>query len=447
MKVYKNKSDCSGCSACFSICPVNAITMAADSEGFLYPEVDDTKCVSCNRCLSVCPIKIHHIERDKQNSLPHIGIINLQNTSNYGASIAAAVLEMNVRDISGSKYVVETIDYNGKYRGNIINKVLDYVEQNNGWINCFKGAYRRLFKEDKALSSDLRNIRKERFASFNEKFLNRTIEYNDAADINSDKNNYAFIVGSDVVWHPKRVTNFRSEAYFLKFAGKDTRKISYAASVDIKSDYLNNYKSTYSDGLKNIDYISVREKDTSDYLSELTDNNISVECDPAFLFTSEQYNEMIEFSSEKPDEDYIYLYLLDRNDFLIEYAKKLSKEKGLKLYYFTPKYPAFDENSHNCLSDGPAEFLMRVKNSRYILSNSFHCIVFSLIFEKKFLSFDRSKSSIKGYNLLSQFNLTERIVNSDSVIDIDKPIDFDSVRQKISEMRNDGLQFLKNSLQ
>ncbi len=88
------------------------------------------------------------------------------------------------------------------------------MEPNSGWINCIKGTYGRLFKADKAASSDLRNTRKLRFSSFNDKYLYKTVEYNDAADINVNKNNFAFIVGSDVVWHPKRIINFRSGAYF-----------------------------------------------------------------------------------------------------------------------------------------------------------------------------------------------------------------------------------------
>lgn len=49
-----NKSNCCGCTACFSICPKNAISVNADDEGFLYPTVDMDKCVNCNLCDSVC---------------------------------------------------------------------------------------------------------------------------------------------------------------------------------------------------------------------------------------------------------------------------------------------------------------------------------------------------------------------------------------------------------
>lgn len=52
-----NKSDCCGCTSCYSVCPVNAITMEADKEGFLYPHIDEDKCISCNTCVRVCAFK------------------------------------------------------------------------------------------------------------------------------------------------------------------------------------------------------------------------------------------------------------------------------------------------------------------------------------------------------------------------------------------------------
>jgi len=56
-KLFENKKNCCGCSACFSICPQHAINMEADKEGFLYPKIDIEKCIGCNKCLSVCVFK------------------------------------------------------------------------------------------------------------------------------------------------------------------------------------------------------------------------------------------------------------------------------------------------------------------------------------------------------------------------------------------------------
>lgn len=55
--LFKSKEECCGCSACYAICPKNAISMKPDDEGFLYPEIDSEICICCKRCISVCPIK------------------------------------------------------------------------------------------------------------------------------------------------------------------------------------------------------------------------------------------------------------------------------------------------------------------------------------------------------------------------------------------------------
>lgn len=55
--LYERKEECCGCTACYAICPKQAISMKPDEEGFDYPVVDKEKCVRCYLCLKVCPIK------------------------------------------------------------------------------------------------------------------------------------------------------------------------------------------------------------------------------------------------------------------------------------------------------------------------------------------------------------------------------------------------------
>lgn len=55
--LYEDKFECCGCTACYAKCPVNAIIMHSDNEGFLYPIVDESKCIKCYACLKVCAFK------------------------------------------------------------------------------------------------------------------------------------------------------------------------------------------------------------------------------------------------------------------------------------------------------------------------------------------------------------------------------------------------------
>lgn len=63
IELYVEKENCCGCSACFSICPANAIQMMPDKEGFLYPVINDVKCIECRKCLSVCNFKNDQLEK------------------------------------------------------------------------------------------------------------------------------------------------------------------------------------------------------------------------------------------------------------------------------------------------------------------------------------------------------------------------------------------------
>ena len=61
--LYNNKENCCGCSACYAVCPVKAITMTADAEGFLYPAIDENKCIGCHKCLQVCSFKADQMKK------------------------------------------------------------------------------------------------------------------------------------------------------------------------------------------------------------------------------------------------------------------------------------------------------------------------------------------------------------------------------------------------
>lgn len=55
--LYKQKQECCGCTACYAICPMHAIRMVEDEEGFDYPYIEEEKCIQCGQCLCVCPQK------------------------------------------------------------------------------------------------------------------------------------------------------------------------------------------------------------------------------------------------------------------------------------------------------------------------------------------------------------------------------------------------------
>ncbi len=66
-KISQDRSLCTGCSACYSICPVKAISMKENEEGFLYPSVDYSKCIKCGKCISICPTINHKLSNNDES--------------------------------------------------------------------------------------------------------------------------------------------------------------------------------------------------------------------------------------------------------------------------------------------------------------------------------------------------------------------------------------------
>lgn len=137
-QVYNEKNNCAGCGACKAVCPVDAIMMTYDYEGFLYPTIDQKKCVKCKKCASVCPIKNSEAKNDdilecyvaygndkirNQSSSGGIFTILAEEVLKRGGMIVGATFdsEWNVehicvnsasdmKSIRGSKYVQSRIE-------------------------------------------------------------------------------------------------------------------------------------------------------------------------------------------------------------------------------------------------------------------------------------------------------------------------------------------------
>lgn len=90
---------CTGCSACAQVCPVNAITMSKDEEGYLYPTIDNEKCISCNKCEKICPINSTLSVENKSKVFAFINnnnnVLLKSSSGGFFPSIAEYVIENN----------------------------------------------------------------------------------------------------------------------------------------------------------------------------------------------------------------------------------------------------------------------------------------------------------------------------------------------------------------
>lgn len=439
--LYELESECCGCSACEAICPQDAIKMSENSEGFLYPKIDENKCIECKLCLKVCPLKYEERAEDTKFK---VGILCLSHKNNFGAKLVAWALQEKVKMLLPKNAEVGIIEYEGQEERHFLEDFslnpAEFVKSGRRFLNeREKAKAERVFMAE--ISQEDKNKKAERFNDFDKNYLNiigktrRTLEFKAVA-----KTLDAVIIGSDIVFRPEFAEKF-FDVYLLGCL-KNTegiKRISYAASIANKdTGLLDSLKENYKKGMENFDSVSVREKSAKNFLEELTDKKISYCCDPVLFYGENDF----EFIPKTEDGEYIYVNLLDKIDNAKAVVANIKSETGLRVKYYS-NYMLLDGES--VFSDGPLEFIDRIRGANYVITNSFHSVIFSILFHKKFFVLTRARQGAKLFDLLYFLGLDDRIVKNGK-IDLKKEIDWVRVDKIIEKWRKDSMDFLKEAL-
>ncbi|MBA5746959.1 polysaccharide pyruvyl transferase [Aerococcus sp. 150760007-1] len=296
----------------------------------------------------------------------------------------------------------------------------------------------------KTLTFNRNYKRRKSFNQFRQNYLNLTEEsIYSYQDLNKKlpKFDYYF-VGSDQVWNPD-FFKFSEKAYFLDFAPVSSKKIAYACSIanSVEDD---KYKKVFKEELPKFDSISVRESSAKDLLSSLTSENIEVTLDPTLLLNQEEWGEVI--TSKIETEPYILVYDLQKSEAIINVANKLAIEKNLRIISYSES-KEFVNHEYSFSSDGPEKFLSLFKNATFVITSSFHGTVFSVIFEKEFLTVPHSSRGSRMIDLLNLIGLESRIVYDENFqVDNINKIEFAEVSGKLDILRNDSIKYIVEAI-
>ncbi len=264
----------------------------------------------------------------------------------------------------------------------------------------------------------------------------------------------AVLVGSDQVWVPmslySRFTN-------LLFVNDRIPKIAYASSFGV-SKIPAIQKNETRKYLNRFNKIGVRELKGKEIVETISDSNATVVVDPTILLTKNDWQKEIDssnFTIEK--EPFIFCYLLGPNIEARRAANELKQYTGFKIIairhmdeYILNDEDFGDEAPYNV---SPNDFIKLISQAEYVCTDSFHCTVFSIIFQKKFMTFYRYNSKNRNSrnsridSLFSLLSLSDRLYQGQNIVtSIKKEINYTSVDNKLSELRNDSLAFLKSAL-
>jgi len=312
-----------------------------------------------------------------------------------------------------------------------------------------------LFGEDKFVNRQPRAVRYYRFGQFN-KNINITpvpTKDNFFPESLSDKYDY-FVAGSDQVWNPffweitLGSSNAGANNFLLQFAKENQRKC-FSPSFGISS-LPDEYAKYFSRTLGTFSHIGVREHDGAKIVQDVAGRSAEVTLDPTLLLDKEEWAK-VESNTYTPENRYIlFLFLGTVSEEVapeqMSYLKSLASRKKLKfLQMGLPSVP-------NLFACGPGEFLHMINNAELVCTDSYHCAIFSFLYNKPFILFDRIykrfdiSMSSRTRTLLELLDLerkaAENIVWDDECV---FEYDYSLGMKNLAKARENTLEFLEAS--
>lgn len=338
-----------------------------------------------------------------------IGIITFHWGANYGAVIQAYALQ---KHISLLGHDVEIIDYR-PFKTQLIQLIQ----------NCLSRDFNKI-KKGKLIKSFIK-----------ENLILSKKTYRTSKSLLKCKDNYDVIFcGSDQVWNESFL--FHSEgkpnpSYYLSFAGEKTKRCAYAVSFGTEK-LQEKTKQIVSKEIAKFSNISVRENTGRAILDDLGFTTQLVS-DPTLLLGADTYSKLIDNKTYKTNKAFFYILHSNQGN-----AKKICDyvDKTIELC--------------PCISE--YEWLHKIKNSEIVITNSFHGIVFSIIFNTPFVAITVEGSGMNDriYTLLEKAGLSDRIISEYDTEKLDKiistPVNWQDVKNNLNDFIGNSKKYIDNCL-
>ena len=374
--------------------------------------------------------------------LKNVGIMSMQRIYNYGSFLQAYGLKKIIEEIDETS-TVSFVDY----------RIGDTLEK-NAEPKGIKRKIKKIFEYNKA---NVRIKDKINFFKFKKNFsknfstlgLPNKPNYNPQVDL--------LIIGSDEVFNcVQSNTNvgFSSDLFGHNLNAK--KIVSYAGSFgNTTIEKIRNYKidGQLTDYFQNFSSISVRDENSYQIISNLVDRNVSINIDPVLAYDFMNKERKIP-NSRVYNERYmiVYGYSGRFNNDESETIKIFAKRNKLKILCFGGLQDCCDEFI-NCT---PFELLAYFRDAEYIITDTFHGTIFSIINNKNFITLIRSSNSKKYGNeekltyLLKLFDLDNKATKDLSLDFIEaayeQDIPYEEVNKKLNQYRSETRTYLKNNM-
>ncbi|MDN7131508.1 polysaccharide pyruvyl transferase family protein [Halomonas sp. MC140] len=265
----------------------------------------------------------------------------------------------------------------------------------------------------------------------------------------------AVVVGSDQVWRPCYSPNI--ESYFLNFVDALNRpppkRLAYGASFGVDHwEFSPEQTKICSEMAQRFDAISVRESSAIQLSRENLGVAAELVADPTLLLDKEDYIRSF-CPDAKSAAKGVFTYILDEDDFKKNVVSEVERQLGMERFSQQPR-PSQRTIVRRDISGyqfPPTDSWLRgFQEAKYVVTDSFHGTVMSLIFEKPFIAIANSaRGAARFQSLLSLVGLENRLISKSEEFEADKliePVDFSEVRSKLDTLRASSIAFLGKHL-
>lgn len=367
-----------------------------------------------------------------------VEIITRHSVPNYGSLLQSYATQRTLEKMGYDAEIINYTKYEERYN-NLANTLLQGKKWNNSFLlrNIYKAIqtpnYAKMYKI---------------FEKYRKGFLKETeFEYGNSEELQKNiPNGDVYCSGSDQIWGKIGTESF-DENYFLEFA-KGRKCISYASSFG-KTELTNELREKLPELLKKYSKVLVREDSAKQILKALKINNVSQVLDPTLLILKEEWLELSRKSKvDLKNKKYILIYQLHDNKEFNNFAKKFAKEKNMKLLRISTSFFHITRSGKLIYLPNQFDFLNYFNNAEYILTDSFHATVFSIIFNKKFLDImPKNNTGTRIMSILKLFNIPNRILDKyDNYGKIDEKIDYEDVNRRIIVEREKSIKLFNDAI-
>lgn len=225
-----------------------------------------------------------------------------------------------------------------------------------------------------------------------------------------------FVVGSDQIWN---VCHLVKPFCFLQFAPRKKR-IAVAVSFGIsKIPWIN--RKNLREALNGFDFISVREETGVKIVKKYSKAKVCRIADPTFIYDADEWREIAKITKPIEKKYILFHFLNEPNQIAVESVKWLSEYLNLDVVAVGYNYEVLKSVNRFVYMDGdPWEYVSLIDNAEYVLTDSYHSMLFSINFNKRFFSFHRQYTTSKQTNritdLLKRFDMENRLIENVDIL-------------------------------